>query len=84
MLANSLLNPECLASVPHFVELDGVAQGIHALPLAGVRVHGKLPFCREPLLALEDDGLRRFLLDRLDAALAASLGTDPAVDGAQA
>ena len=38
----------------------------------------------EPLLALEDDGLGRFLLDRLDAALAASLGTDPAVDGAQA
>jgi Fe-S cluster assembly protein SufD len=31
-------------------------------------------FCREPLLALEDDGLRALLLARLDAALAAALG----------
>ena len=30
-------------------------------------------FCREPLLALEDDGLRQFLLARLDAALATAL-----------
>lgn len=30
-------------------------------------------FCREPLLALEDDGLRKLLLERLDAALAAAL-----------
>jgi len=35
-------------------------------------------FCREPLLALEDDGLRQMLLARLDAALAASLGSDGA------
>jgi len=31
-------------------------------------------FCREPLLALEDDGLRELLLARLDAALAAAWG----------
>src|SRR5690606_11577186 len=30
-------------------------------------------FCREPLLALEDDGLRQLLLGRLDAALARAL-----------
>ncbi|UNK56914.1 Fe-S cluster assembly protein SufD [Pseudoxanthomonas daejeonensis] len=30
-------------------------------------------FCREPLLALDSDDLRQFLLARLDAALAASL-----------
>jgi len=39
-------------------------------------------FCREPLFALADeggdDGLRQFLLSRLDAALAASLGTGDA------
>ncbi|KAF1688191.1 Fe-S cluster assembly protein SufD [Pseudoxanthomonas broegbernensis] len=34
-----------------------------------------LAFCREPLLVLEDDGLRKLLLARLDAALAAALGT---------
>ena len=54
------------------------------IPDAQARRLLTVAFCREPLLALEDDGLRRFLLDRLDAALAASLGTDPAVDGAQA
>ena len=30
-------------------------------------------FCREPLLAMVDDGLRQLLLARLDAALAAAL-----------
>ena len=54
------------------------------IPDAQARRLLTVAFCREPLLALEDDGLGRFLLDRLDAALAASLGTDPAVDGAQA
>ena len=54
------------------------------IPDAQARRLLTVAFCREPLLSLEDDGLRRFLLDRLDAALAASLGTDPAVDGAQA
>ncbi|MBO9716614.1 MAG: Fe-S cluster assembly protein SufD [Pseudoxanthomonas sp.] len=38
-------------------------------------------FCREPLLALEDDGLRQFLLTRLDAALAAAFGSGDALDG---
>ena len=32
-------------------------------------------FCHEPLLALEDDGLRQLLLARLDAALASALDT---------
>jgi Fe-S cluster assembly protein SufD len=32
-------------------------------------------FCREPLMALGDDGLRQFLLARLDAALAGAFGT---------
>lgn len=35
-------------------------------------------FCHEPLLALESDALRDLLLARLDAALAASLGTGDA------
>lgn len=33
-------------------------------------------FCREPLRALEDEGLRGLLLARLDAALATRLGTE--------
>lgn len=35
-------------------------------------------FCHEPLLALEDDGLRQLLLARLDAALARALDTGTA------
>ncbi len=35
-------------------------------------------FCHEPLLALEDDGLRELLLARLDAALSSTLATGEA------
>jgi Fe-S cluster assembly protein SufD len=35
-------------------------------------------FCREPLMALADDGLRQYLLAQLDAALASSLGAEEA------
>ncbi|KAF1691158.1 Fe-S cluster assembly protein SufD [Pseudoxanthomonas koreensis] len=44
------------------------------LPEAQARRLLTVAFCREPLLALEDDGLRSLLLARLDAALAAALG----------
>ncbi len=54
------------------------------IPEAQARRLLTVAFCRQPLLALEDDGLRQFLLGRLDAALAASLGTDPSIDGASA
>ena len=39
-----LLHPKGPAAVPEFIEFDGIAQGVHALPLAGMRIHGKLPF----------------------------------------
>jgi Fe-S cluster assembly protein SufD len=52
------------------------------LPEAQARRLLTVAFCREPLLAFGDeggdDGLRQFLLTRLDAALAASLGTGDA------
>ncbi|AKC87641.1 Fe-S cluster assembly protein SufD [Pseudoxanthomonas suwonensis] len=55
------------------------------LPEAQARRLLTAAFCREPLLALGDeggdDGLRRFLLARLDTALAASLGDGPLGDG---
>ena len=38
-----LLHPEGPSAVPELIELDGIAQGVHALPLAGMRIHGKLP-----------------------------------------
>ena len=43
------------------------------LPEAQARRLLTVAFCREPLMALEDDGLRQFLLARLDAALAKAL-----------
>ena len=49
------------------------------VPEARARRLLTVAFCREPLLALEDDGLRALLLARLDAALASgSLGGDDA------
>ncbi|MBN8223515.1 MAG: Fe-S cluster assembly protein SufD [Xanthomonadales bacterium] len=49
------------------------------VPEARARRLLTVAFCREPLLALEDDGLRALLLARLDAALASgSLGGDGA------
>src|SRR5690606_24929899 len=43
------------------------------VPLADAQRLLTVAFCREPLLALQDDGLRQLLLARLDAALAAAL-----------
>jgi len=44
------------------------------VPLAEAQRLLTVAFCREPLGALEDEGLRQLLLDRLDAALATALG----------